>query len=380
MLHYGFSSGVPVRAKPAKSISDGKTLQELQRESSSHISNTGSVSPGGIPIEWLNGTIQNIDVIHWLGSGLQTIFLGSRQIPWSDVEEIRLRAGQPLLLLAAGREIFVDSRGIPVEWGVAYRVTAQDVTESLDRMTNSSFYAVEEELKKGFLTLPGGHRVGVAGETILHNGQIQTLKNISSLNIRIAKDIPEQVTGIIPWLLGPDARVRHTVLLSPPRAGKTTLLRRLIRSFSDGVPGLRLRGQTVGVVDERGELAGMWQGTPAYNLGCRTDVIDGCPKSLGIGMLVRSMAPEIIAVDELGHPDDVAAVVDALRTGVTIISTAHAGSWQGALTRPTLRMLFDQGVFERVVLLSRRAGPGTVEGIYDVTSGRELTGRSTTSG
>jgi stage III sporulation protein AA len=233
-------------------------------------------------------------------------------------------------------------------------------------MTQSSLYAAEEEMKHGFLTLPGGHRVGIVGEAVLNNGELQTLKHISGLNVRIAQEIQGRAVQVLPKLIRADGLLYHTLILSPPRAGKTTLLRDLIRNLSDGNPVLNLRGQTVGVVDERGELAGMWQGIPAYNLGCRTDVLDGCPKRMGISILVRSMSPSIIAVDELGHPQDVEAVLDALRTGVSILSTAHASTLEEAMERPSLKELFAFGVFERVIVLSRRQGPGTVETICDL--------------
>lgn len=307
----------------------------------------------------------------WFGYNLATIFA---QIPFqgislSEVEEIRLRIGQALLLQTSEKEIFLGYTGEQTTKDNAYRVSAVDLSEALERMTLSSLYAAEEELRQGFLTLPGGHRVGVTGEAVLQNGRLQTLKHISALNLRLAHEVRGRGIKVLPWLLGRDGSFKHTLVLSAPRAGKTTLLRDLIRLLSEGVPELGLAGKTVGVVDERGEIAGMWQGKPTYDLGCRTDILDACPKAIGISLLVRSMAPQIIAMDELGHPDDVEAVADALRTGVKILSTAHAGSLEEARERPILRLLFEQGVFERVVLLSRKNGPGTIEGVIDPGSG-----------
>lgn len=303
----------------------------------------------------------------WFGENLAQILLRINEITFEEIEEVRLRMDRPLLLLGNHKETFIDSQGIAVPPEKGYRVQREDVLQALERMTQSSLYAAEEEMKQGFITLPGGHRVGITGEAILKNGEIQTLKHISALNIRLAKAIDGKAELILPKLLKRDGSLYHTLILSPPRAGKTTLLRDMIRKLSDGSPALSIRGQTVGVVDERRELAGMWQGSPAYNLGCRTDVLDGCPKRMGINMLIRSMSPQVVAVDELGHPEDVEAVLDALRTGVKILSTAHASNLEEALRRPTLRALFESGVFERVVVLSRRNGPGTVEEIINLS-------------
>lgn len=312
------------------------------------------------------------DMARWFGKDVHSIIENIKAVSFHEVEELRLRMGQPLLVRMSDKDLFLNREGGVTSPNKAYFVKKEDLACALERMTHSSVYAVEEDLKQGFLTLPGGNRVGVTGEAVLQNGQIQTMKHISSINLRIARDILGRGLKILPLLLGNDGTICHTLLISPPRAGKTTLLRDLIRLISNGVPQLGLMGLTVGVVDERGELAGMWQGVPTYNLGYRTDVLDGCPKASGMRMLVRSMAPEVIAMDELGHADDVSALMDALRTGVRILSTAHASSLEEARNRPTLAYLLEQGVFERLVVLSRKHGPGTVEGVYDLKSGRIL--------
>lgn len=313
-----------------------------------------------------------MDIVKWFGKDVRSILEKSRAVSFHEVEEIRLRVGQPLLVRTADTDLFLNQAGGTTSPEKAYFVTRKDLVDALERMTQSSLYAAEADLKQGFLTLPGGNRVGVTGEAVLAGGQIQTLKHVSALNLRIARDIKGQGLRILPLLLGTDGTFRHTLLISPPRAGKTTLLRDLIRLISDGVPQIGLKGQTVGVVDERGELAGMWQGVPAYNLGYRTDVLDGCPKAIGMNMLVRSMAPQVIAMDELGHSADVTALLDALRTGVRILSTAHAASLEEARRRPALDQLLAQGMFERLVVLSRKHGPGTIEGVYDLQTGRSL--------
>lgn len=321
----------------------------------------------------LSSASDRIDfIVKWLSDSLREIVRSTKGVPWGEIEEIRLRMAKPLLLLGKEQEYFLDSRGKTVAQNKAYKIQREDLIQTLERMTQSSLYAAEEELKQGFLTLPGGHRVGVTGEAVLKNGILQNLKHISSLNIRLALDISGQAMLILPYLKRPNGSLYHTLILSPPRAGKTTLLRDLIRCLSEGVPNVFPRGKTIGVVDERGEIAGMWQGYPTYDLGCRTDILDGCPKASGMSMLIRSMSPQVIAVDELGHPQDVEAVLDALRSGVSVLSTAHAESWDDAKERPVLRALFKNQVFERLVLLSRRKGPGTIESIYDLKNQSEL--------
>ena len=342
-------------------------------------SKVGSNLPKPMPPqieESLSGSDQSaalwMGMAKWFGEDIRSVLDKIRTISFHEVEEIRLRVGQPLLVRTSDEDIFINREGKVSSPDQAHIVNREDLACALERMTHSSVYAAEEDLKKGFLTLPGGNRVGVTGEAILQNGQIQTMKHISSLNLRIARDIPGRGFKILPLLLGTGGILCHTLLISPPRAGKTTLLRDLIRIISDGVPQLGFRGQTVGVVDERGELAGMWQGVPTYNLGYRTDVLDGCPKASGMNMIIRSMAPQVMAMDELGHSDDVTAIEDALRTGVRILSTAHASSLEEALVRPTLAHLLEQGVFERLVVLSRKHGPGTIDGVYDLKTGRIL--------
>lgn len=311
-------------------------------------------------------------IARWLSDPLREIFNRVSGFPLTEIEEIRLRMTKPLLLQGRDREYFLDLQGKAVSLEKAYKVQSEDLMQTLERMTQSSLYAAEEDLKQGFLTLPGGHRVGVTGEAILKSGTVQSLKHISGLNIRLALEIPGQALPILPRLIRSDGSLYHTLILSPPRAGKTTLLRDLIRCLSDGVPEIFLKGQTVGIVDERGELAGMWQGSPTYNLGSRTDILDGCPKALGMNMLIRSMSPRVVAVDELGHSQDVEAVMDALRSGVSVLGTAHAENWVEAKERPVLKALFTGGIFERLVILSRKKGPGTVESIYDLKNQIEL--------
>lgn len=312
-------------------------------------------------------------ICRWLSDQLGQILKKAIQLlnNTENIEEIRVRINKPLMIRTEKKEYFLSSSG---QFGTqfnSYNVTKEDLLESLERMTYSSIYAAEEEMRQGFITLPGGHRVGISGETVVEHGKIRTIRNISAINIRLARQ-PEISIEILKLLLDKNKTIHHSLLVSPPRAGKTTALRFLVKQLSDGVSSLGLKGQTVGVVDERSEIAGMWQGIPSFDLGCRTDILDRCPKALGLNMLIRSMSPSVVAVDELGSPEDISALKEAVRCGVRLLATAHAGSFEELERRECLKELLQNKTFERVVILSRANGPGTIEGVYDLVSGYDL--------
>lgn len=220
-----------------------------------------------------------------------------------QAQELRLRAGQPFLMLADGKEWFLSAdksrwetvkrsgdEARQLDW-IAYQVTGQDIRDTLEYMSRYSLYAFDEEVRQGYLTIPGGHRIGLAGQAVLEGQRIKTLRQISFLNVRIARQIPGCADEVLPWIY-PEGQICSALIISPPRCGKTTLLRDLIRQVSDGwqFNGLSVPGVTVGVVDERSELGACCQGIPQNDLGIRTDVLDGCPKAEGMMMMIRSMA------------------------------------------------------------------------------------------
>ncbi|WP_149453245.1 stage III sporulation protein AA [Pasteuria penetrans] len=289
----------------------------------------------------------------------------------AHLEEIRIRVGRPLEIGTSRGFYFVGSRGgIDKVPRGAVVPTPEDGKILLGRLSQHSLYALEEELQSGFLTLAGGHRVGLTGRTVGVVGGRYRLRDITGFNIRIARSCPHCSRSLLPHLVQ-NQRLHNTLLLSPPQAGKTTLLRDLARSLSLGsslIPSLK-----VSMVDERSELAGCYAGIPQYDIGPRTDVLDGCPKMIGLMMLIRSMSPEVLVIDELGHPSEIRALHEASQAGVRIVATAHAFSYRSAKQRPSFSPLFQSKIFTRIVLLSRREGPGTVERIYDHL-GQEITG------
>ena len=227
--------------------------------------------------------------------------------------------------------------------------------ETLEFAGAYSLYAYEDEIRQGYLTLPGGHRIGVTGKAVTENGQVKTLRYITSLNIRVAHEVKGCADAVLPWLYSSEG-LCHTLLISPPRCGKTTLLRESIRQISNGRTGFR--GMRVGVVDERSEIGGSHLGVPGLDVGVRTDILDGCPKAEGMMMLVRSMSPELIAVDEIGGNADMEAMENAISCGCRILATVHGSSLEEIRQKPLVSGLLQTGIFERFVVLDARHGTG----------------------
>ena len=276
-----------------------------------------------------------------LRTGLRTLGLDRL----SRLEEARLRRGFPMTALLPEGEINTDTPPIGEE----------DLRQVLENATQSSAHTALDRVRQGFVTLRGGHRVGLCGSVVRRDGQIVTLRELSSLSIRVARPVAGQARTLLPQLME-HGTFASTLILAPPGAGKTTLLRELVRGLSDGdgVPPLR-----VGVADERGEIAALWRGEPQLYVGRRTDVLDGCSKAEGLSILIRGMNPQAAAVDELGSPGDVRAVVDAAGCGVAVLATAHGSGLDDLRRRPAGRELLSAGVFRRLVVLERRGGERT---------------------
>ncbi|MFZ5901378.1 MAG: stage III sporulation protein AA [Bacillota bacterium] len=290
-------------------------------------------------------------------------------VAWEKVEEIRLRIGQPLNIRLCRGDVFVSENGdlLPSVTG-SYRVTADDVYRTTQLVTRSSLYSVEDELRNGFVTVSGGHRVGIAGKVLLDDKKIRTIKHVWALNFRVSREVAGVADRVLPYLVERD-RVKHTLIVSPPRCGKTTLLRDVVRQISCGIPALGFRGVTVGLVDERSEIAGCYKGVPQRDVGPRTDVLDACPKAEGMMLLLRAFSPEVIATDEIGRSEDIAALEEALNTGVTIIATVHARTIEELERRPALRYMTGLRIIERFILLGNDNGPGTVR---EIINGRTM--------
>lgn len=299
-------------------------------------------------------------------------------VDFKEIRELRIRAERPLFFTGKEGEYLVTQEGgcIRAEGfpGMPARerpliITGGQMKEIVEFMGSFSLYASQEELCRGFLTLQGGHRIGVAGKVVEEKGNIRLMKAISFLNIRVAHEIKGCADRVVDSLVSSDGHCLNTLILSPPGGGKTTLLRDIIRQMSNGYfsrkTGQWVAGRQVGVVDERCELGACFNGIPQMDLGMRTDVLDGCPKSQGMMMLVRSMSPAVIAVDEIGGKEDISAIEYVKNCGCSLAATLHAVSLEDAFKKPGIGALLREGAFERILLLDAEKGPGHLAGIFD---------------
>ena len=271
-----------------------------------------------------------------------------------ELQEVRLRVGYPIYIKTRRKSYFLKS-----DMGGG-NITKRDIQEMLALLSGYSLYAFEEELRQGYITLNGGHRVGFCGRAVIENGTVKTLRQISSVNIRIASEVKGCATPWIPYLFEGD-NLCHTLIVSPPGCGKTTLLRDIIRQLSEGWR----RRWTVGVVDERGEIAAMKDGEAQMDIGPCTDVQENVTKTEGMLMLLRSMAPDVIAVDELGKKEDFAGVEAMLCAGVILICTVHGSNMAELAGKPYLKEFIHQKTIGRYVFLSKTEKTGTVAAILD---------------
>ena len=255
-------------------------------------------------------------------------------------EEVRLRVGRPLSLVLPWGERWLEGKP----------VTGQDLEQLVELASGASFHAVADQVRRGYLTVAGGHRIGLCGSAVLREGEMQGLRNLSSADLRIARQMPGAARGVLERLCR-EGRLESALILAPPGLGKTTLLRDLIRRVSGGEGCQPLR---VALADERGEVAALYRGVPQLEVGPRTDVMEGCPKAEGLMMLLRGMNPQVLCADEITAPADLAALETAANCGVSLLATAHGSSLDDLRRRPLYRDVLARGIFQRLVTISGR--------------------------
>ena len=258
-----------------------------------------------------------------------------------QLEEIRLRTNRNILLKIGQDEVQID-----------HIINTQEILEILQRICDNSIYTYQSQICNGYITIKGGHRVGISGNVVVKDGQVINISHIYSLNFRIARQVIDCSYSILPYILNiKENTIYNTIILSPPGRGKTTLLRDSVRKISGGIQEYNFKGITVGVVDERGEIAAMYKGIPQNDLGERTDILDNVSKDIGMKMLIRSMNPKVIVADEIGTEQDIEAINYAITSGVKGLFTAHGDSLENITLNPILSKLYKLDIIERIILI-----------------------------
>ena len=258
-----------------------------------------------------------------------------------NIEEIRIRINRPIILKLRNQDICIN-----------YIVTEKDIMQTLEKLCENSLYAYKKQITEGYITVKGGHRVGITGTGVVEEEKIINLKYISSLNFRIAREVKGCSKNILKEIINQkDNTIYNTIIVAPPGKGKTTILRDIVRNISNGIQELSFTGKNCGLIDERGEIAACYRGIPQKDVGIRTDIIENVSKEKGIMMLIRSMAPEVIACDEIGSSQDVQAIEKAVISGVKGIFTMHGKSIDDMRNNREISKLLEKNILEKIIFI-----------------------------
>lgn len=261
---------------------------------------------------------------------------------YNILEEIRIRVGKPIVLKFNNYEKIVR-----------YQVNRDEILNILQSVCENSIYSYQKQIAEGFVTINGGHRVGISGSCVIENEKVININYINSLNFRISRQILGCSNNILKHILNLEENsVCNTLIVSPPGAGKTTLLRDIVRQVSSGIRSLKFKGIDVGIVDERSEIASLYKGVPQNDIGIKSDVIENVSKSIGIRMLVRSMAPKVIVADEIGGFEDIDVINYAMCSGCKGIFSAHGSNFDDIYLNPVLKKLINSHLFETIIFLN----------------------------
>ena len=274
------------------------------------------------------------------------------------LEEIRVRVQKPIVL-----------KFNKMEKIVRYFVTSEEILNILQLVCENSIYSYQNQIAEGFVTVSGGHRVGVSGSCVIENGKVININYINSLNFRIARQVLGCSEDVLEHILNLEENtVSNTLIVSPPGCGKTTILRDITKQISSGIKRLKFKGINVGIVDERGEIASLYKGVPQNEIGTKSDVLENVSKSTGMKMLIRSMAPQVIIADEIGSKEDVEIINYAMCCGCKGIFTAHGSNFDDLYLNPVLKQLINGHVFEVIIFLSSKE-KGKVDDVYLLDKG-----------
>lgn len=280
-------------------------------------------------------------VLRMLPRNIATLIDGKKI---DKLQEIRIRVNRNAILKYDDEEIVTD-----------YIPNESSMIEILHRLCENSIYSYQTQICNGYITLYGGHRVGITGHVVMNNGKINNINYISALNFRIAKEIIGASNKLLKYVIE-DGEIQNTLIVSRPGNGKTTILRDLVRNLSN-------MGYTVSLIDERGEIAAMYNGVPQNDVGLRCDVLDNVTKSIGMKIAVRTMSPDIIVSDEIGTKEDVDAINYGVLSGVHGIFTAHGNTIMDLKLNENLNKLYEQKLFNKIVFLEKR---GKIRNVYSL--------------
>jgi len=269
-----------------------------------------------------------------------------------SIQEIRFRSEKPIIINTFEEEIIVP-----------YVSKIEDIKNIITKISNYSLYAYEEEIKQGYITIKGGHRIGIAGECVMVNGEVRTIRNISSINIRVCREVVGCSRELLTYI-NDKGKLLNTLIVSPPKCGKTTMIRDLARNISNGFNGIK--GKKISIIDERSEIAACFNGVPQLDVGIRTDVLDNCLKREGIFMAIRSLSPEVIICDEIGTNGDIEALNKAFNSGVNVIVTIHGDDIEDIYSRPILKNLFEMKIIDRIITLNNKRKVGNIDKVYSI--------------
>lgn len=277
----------------------------------------------------------------------------------NEIEEIRLRNQRPIVLKTSTRNIVLG-----------HVVSTEEILQTFEKVCEHSIYSYQKQICEGFITIKGGHRVGITGNCATENGKVININYISSLNFRVAREKKECSNNIIKYIIDGGEFV-NTLIASKPGCGKTTVLRDLVRKIGTGIEEYKMPPKTCGIVDERGEIASMYKGVPQNDVGILSDVIDNISKSDGMKILIRSMAPEIIACDEIDSKEDIDAITYAVCSGVKGIFTAHGNNMEELLVNNRIKELLEKNIIDTIIFLNDKKR-GEIKDVYKLNKENKL--------